>query len=170
MRDIRPSFMPSVVSELLSIENLNVDDLFCGPSDPPTVAPISASSPVVLSANTPVEPHVKVYTQNLSPLGLACKFGHSEIVHLLLRHGADPNMADDDAETPLHYAARNGFDQCVALLLNPSKFITDPKTLTRKADSEARDNIFFWTPVFAAAIEGHESCVRALIEAVLKST
>uniref|UniRef100_A0ABD2VXT8 PRANC domain-containing protein n=1 Tax=Trichogramma kaykai TaxID=54128 RepID=A0ABD2VXT8_9HYME len=39
---------------------------------------------------------------NESPLHLAIYFGHKEVVELLLRNGADPNLADAKGLTPLH--------------------------------------------------------------------
>jgi len=35
----------------------------------------------------------------------AAERGHLDVVKLLLEHGADPNVQDDEGETPLHHAA-----------------------------------------------------------------
>lgn len=41
----------------------------------------------------------------LTPLCLACKLNRSDLVHLLLQKGADPNVLSVYKKSPLHYAA-----------------------------------------------------------------
>ena len=49
----------------------------------------------------------------------ACSFGHVEVVRLLLRHGADPNVKDNWQFTPLMEAAIKGkIEVCIVLLQN----------------------------------------------------
>jgi ankyrin repeat protein len=55
-----------------------------------------------------------------SPLLLASRghyFKHGTVVRLLLEHGADINVQDEDGWTPLHWASMNGALEVVRLLL-----------------------------------------------------
>jgi len=55
----------------------------------------------------------------VTPLHSAAAGGHSVIVKLLLKNGADPNVTRQGDFTPLHAAARNGDDVSIrSLLLN----------------------------------------------------
>ena len=47
----------------------------------------------------------------------ACYEGHDVCVAILLKHGADPNIADKDSKTPLFMASQEGHDKCVSSLL-----------------------------------------------------
>ena len=40
-------------------------------------------------------------------LMMASAWGYTEIVRLLLENGADPNIGDEDGDTPLFYAPKN---------------------------------------------------------------
>ncbi|KAF1395316.1 hypothetical protein PFLUV_G00010270 [Perca fluviatilis] len=52
--------------------------------------------------------------------------GSTPVAQLLLKHGADPNVADTSTgTTPLHDAARTGFLDTVRLLV---QFLADPQT------------------------------------------
>ena len=42
-----------------------------------------------------------------TPLHEASNYGHSEVVALLLQHGAEPNAPGMDGDTPLHDAVIN---------------------------------------------------------------
>ena len=46
-----------------------------------------------------------------SPLHEACNKGNLTVAKLLLRHGANVNLAGYSKETPLHDASRNGHFQ-----------------------------------------------------------
>ena len=48
-----------------------------------------------------------------SPLYLAVKNNHPDIVELLCRAGADVNTTGGGNNTPLHVAARHGFEECL---------------------------------------------------------
>jgi uncharacterized protein len=53
----------------------------------------------------------------VTPLGTAANFGATEIVRVLLEHGADTEKTSDSRHTPLHVAAANGYAAIVELLL-----------------------------------------------------
>ena len=55
--------------------------------------------------------------QGRTPLHFACKFGHAEIVHMLLSREADVNAMDQEENTPLHFAAGWGSTTLIELLL-----------------------------------------------------
>ncbi|XP_078117650.1 cyclin-dependent kinase 4 inhibitor B [Sander vitreus] len=67
--------------------------------------------------------------------------GSTPVAQLLLKHGADPNVADTSTgTTPLHDAARTGFLDTVRLLV---KFQADPQTrdnTNNRAIDLAREN------------------------------
>ena len=61
-----------------------------------------------------------VDANNLTPWGIlyqGARCGHKDVVQLLLDRGAEPNMADQNGMTPLHYAAFKGHKDVVQLLL-----------------------------------------------------
>jgi len=41
-----------------------------------------------------------------TPLGMAARWGHGEMVELLLRHGADPNRSGAPWSTPLAWSKK----------------------------------------------------------------
>jgi hypothetical protein len=48
----------------------------------------------------------------------AAAAGHTDVVQILLKAGADVHMTNDLLDTPLHSAAWRGFSDCATLLLN----------------------------------------------------
>lgn len=76
--------------------------------------------------------------------------GSSQVAQLLLKHGADPNVADRrTGSTPLHDAARTGFVDTVRLLVQ------------FRADPQARDSTNY-RPVDLAREHGHTDVVYFL--------
>ena len=54
----------------------------------------------------------------MRPLHIAAQNGYLEIVELLLEHGANPNVQDNDGRTPLHYAVENCHVDVARVLLD----------------------------------------------------
>ncbi|CAM0142629.1 unnamed protein product [Umbelopsis sp. WA50703] len=88
-----------------------------------------------------------------SPLAIACKSGNAALTSLLIEVGANLEMRDEDGETPLYFAARNGHLECVEALFK------DPQ---RRANINVQDTVNGYTPLMVAAIEGHYQVVVIL--------
>ncbi len=54
---------------------------------------------------------------SMTPLLTAVEIPHLEAVRLLLVAGADPNIQNDEGESPLHHCAKNGLLEMARLLL-----------------------------------------------------
>ena len=76
------------------------------------------------------------------------------MVQLLVDRGADPNKADEDGMSPLHWAALNGQKDVVQLLLD------------RGADPNRTDGTAGFTPLKAAVAWGHKDVVQLLEKGV----
>ena len=86
------------------------------------------------------------------PLQIAARNGNSQIVSLLLAHGASIDAVDGEHATPLHYAADHDRIDMVKLLV----------------EAGANPNALDWnlqSPAMRAAKQGHVNCVRILLEA-----
>ncbi|KNC99854.1 uncharacterized protein SPPG_05227 [Spizellomyces punctatus DAOM BR117] len=118
---------------------------------------ITPSQSMAALMDIPLQP---TRTNPSTPLALACTFGHAEVVRVLLEHGANSNVCNDDGESPLHLCARGGHIVCVRLLLGQ----VDGATWA-KANCDSKDRSFGRTPLFLAAMEGHIECVKALLDA-----
>ncbi|KAL3440159.1 ankyrin repeat-containing domain protein [Aspergillus insuetus] len=92
-------------------------------------------------------------------LSLAAKFGHEEIVQLLIAHGADIETKCDDSRpmgghTPLWFAAGEGHAHIITILLDAG---------ASTAGGEEVDGRLM--PLSVASVRGHEDVVRVLLEA-----
>lgn len=87
---------------------------------------------------------------DLTPLALACRVGHIDVVKLLLQHKAK-SIPNTNGEYPIHIAAQEGHADICRLLFNYDGW-------------DMPDKYNEWTPLFHAARHGHELCVRVLLE------
>lgn len=88
-----------------------------------------------------------------TPLMIAVSVGADDIVELLLKNGADPNVGNEAGVTALHYAAsKNRLDSGALLLAN-----------TVKANPNARDKLK-QTPLHRAAGKGYEVFCKLLLD------
>ncbi|CAG2199669.1 unnamed protein product [Mytilus edulis] len=86
-----------------------------------------------------------------SPLHMACFMGWTDVVHCLLEHKANINMAKEDGTTPLSYACEVGHTEIVEILLD------------QNANIDQCDNDGF-TPLIKSCLNNHTSTVQLLIE------
>ncbi|KTW28846.1 hypothetical protein T552_01475 [Pneumocystis carinii B80] len=95
-----------------------------------------------------------------SALALAAKLNYDEIVYQLLESGLDINHQNKEGETPLHIATRLNNIATVKILLNGTE--------NQKQNTELRENLYGWTPLFIAAVEGYIEILQLLISANTK--
>ncbi|XP_076273657.1 ubiquitin fusion-degradation 4-like isoform X2 [Rhynchophorus ferrugineus] len=83
--------------------------------------------------------------QRSSSLHYAACFGRPTIAKVLLRHGANPDLRDEDGKTPLDKArerADEGHREVAAILQSPGEFMVSmEKDRGRKSESDTEDNI-----------------------------
>lgn len=114
-------------------------------------------------------------------------WGQLSIIKLLLASGKfDPNRRDEDGQTPLFQAAREGNDDVVKLLLSSDKvnpnsedcYSSTPLSIAARSGKEQvvklllmqkgiefnSVNKFDRTPIFWVAIKGHSRIVKLLLE------
>lgn len=103
---------------------------------------------LIEEGNADVGPPVNAH--DLIPLSLACKVGASDMVQLLIQHGAK-SIPNTNGEYPIHIAAQEGYANICRLLRTFEGW-------------DVPDKYNEWTPLFHAARHGHESCVRVLLE------
>ena len=84
-------------------------------------------------------------------LHLVAYFGVLEAANTLIRPGHSLDLKDSYSRTPLSWAAENGHEVVVKLLLE------------KGAELETKD-IIGWTPLSRAARNGHEAVVKLLLE------
>jgi ankyrin repeat protein len=58
---------------------------------------------------------------NKTPISIAARNGHPDVVACLLKHNADGELADTSGNSPLHYAAAYGWLGCLKVLLKLGK-------------------------------------------------
>ena len=88
---------------------------------------------------------------DLSPLSLASRAGHLDVVTFLIEAGAE-NKPNSNGQYPIHLSAREGHvDVC--------------RFLVRREGWDLPDKYHEWTPLFHAARYGHAECLRLFLEA-----
>uniref|UniRef100_A0A1B0DGP9 NAD(+) ADP-ribosyltransferase n=1 Tax=Phlebotomus papatasi TaxID=29031 RepID=A0A1B0DGP9_PHLPP len=106
----------------------------------------------------------------LVPLHNSCSYGHIEVTELLLKHGANVNVADLWKFTPLHEAAAKGKYEIVKLLLkhgaDPNKRNRDgatPLDLVREGDQDVADLLRGNAALLDAAKKGNLARLQRLV-------
>lgn len=88
----------------------------------------------------------------LHPIIFASKLGFSETLSVLLAEHPNIDVVDSDGETAVYHCAKRNAVQCLELLL------------AKGANPNIPENYRNWTPIFAGATEGFESCCALLIK------
>ena len=91
-----------------------------------------------------------------SALGVAAAYAQPNqgaIVRLLLRRGANPNIATDENMTPLHSAAYHGYADIVKVLIDAG------------AEVNTAESRYGFTPLAYAARSGSVEVIKLLIDA-----
>lgn len=125
-------------------------------------------------------------SRQMTGLHLAAYFGVKETVKAILRQNVDYNVTDGDFRTPLLWAARNGHEAVVQLLLGRSRIDVDfedvggqtalswaaenghdtvvkPLLDSGKANINSKD-LYGRTPLSWAARNGHDAVVKLLLD------
>ena len=90
--------------------------------------------------------------KQMTGLHLAAYFGVHEAANILIGHGQGLDMKDSHNRTPLSWAARNGHEAVVKLLLDNG------------AELETKDTEYGQTLLLCAAGSGHEAVVKLLLD------
>ena len=123
--------------------------------------------------------------RQMTGVHLAAYFGLKEAMMALLKNRHDPDVKDTYGRTPLSWAAMNGHQTVMRLLLDKgaeleSKDKADGRTplswaaesghkaavkllLEKGAELESKDKYYGRTPLFWAAEKGHETVVKLLL-------
>ena len=115
-------------------------------------AKVSASSQTLVVSKHYLG-HNYYEAKQITALHLTAYFGLNEATSTLLRHGRRPDLKDSYGRTPLSWAAENGHDGVVKLLLE-----------TGKVNADSKDVTFGRTPLIWAAGNGHDGIVKLLID------
>ena len=89
-------------------------------------------------------------------LAVATRSNFCKILKLLVQAGADLDFQDQWGETALHVAARFGYTECAQILLAEKK--------SAVVNLDVQENIFGWSPLHVASVDGQLSMVRLLVE------
>lgn len=113
-------------------------------------AAVSASSQAMMAYRT-FSGYRQTWSRKTRGAHLAAYFGLEKAVTVLLKQGHHPNSRDTSGRTPLSWAAANGNEVVVKLLL-----------ATAGVDVDSGDYLY-QTPLALAAESGHESVVKLLL-------
>jgi len=118
-------------------------------------AKVSAASQAMkaMTASGWYDDYSQEVPSQMTGVHLAAYFGLSETTIALLGDGHDPDVEDTDGRTPLSWAAQNGHEAVVKLLLDKDGVNPDSK-----------DTIYGQTPLSWAARNGHEAVVKLLLD------
>jgi ankyrin repeat protein len=100
---------------------------------------------------------------NMTPLEVAVRFGHTNIVEFFLKLGENANIIDNAGVTPIHSAARDGNKEMVKILL---RYKANPRALSASWIPPAFAIGPNMTPLQVAARFGYEDIVKVLNEAL----
>ncbi|OCK96438.1 uncharacterized protein K441DRAFT_552403, partial [Cenococcum geophilum 1.58] len=114
-------------------------------------AKVSASDQAMVASGS-YSGYSRNVPRKLTGVHLAAIFGLDDITIALLKHEYDPDPKDTSGRTPLSWAAGNGHEAVVKLLLEIEKVDADSK------DSNGQ------TPLSWASGNGHEAVVKLLLE------
>ena len=112
-------------------------------------AQVQASIQALLVENEG-EQYSQIYPRKMTGLHLAAYFGVEKTVQHLLGINI-PNEKDEAGRTPLSWAAQNGHEAVVKLLL------------VNNAEVNLKDTVYGQTPLTRAALIGHEAIVKLLL-------
>ena len=103
-------------------------------------------------------------TRGLTPLLLACTYGHDAVAQLLLESQAQPNTASSDAtqRAPLHAACKRGDSRLVALLLG-ARAHTSSQMRHQGSSSLLSQAPYTLTPMQVACMHRHAAVVSLLV-------
>jgi ankyrin repeat protein len=113
--------------------------------------PMVAQMLLDYSESRPLRPSLFEITAGDHPLSLAVGYGMTDMVKILISHGADVTTRDPHDRNVLHLAAERGHDEILGILLSHEK----PSINDR--DVKGR------TPLHSAAFYGHRSTARLLL-------
>ena len=92
--------------------------------------------------------------KNQTALYLACEYGHRNIAeYLLTKAECNPNVQDNDGNTPLHIICRNGHLERVKLIVETSTVRVDPNLTNRNKQ----------TALYLACEYGHRNIAEYLL-------
>jgi ankyrin repeat protein len=118
-----------------------------------------------------------------TPLHLASRGGHVDVVLVLLEHGADASVQDKNKSTPLHLASRSGHVDVVLVLLEhgvdvnardmskrtPLRYASDGghveiARVLQKNGADVTQNVDDWMTLHSASRQGQADFDQVLLE------
>ena len=110
-------------------------------------------NPPMGNGATPIDSAVFVGKFGGTPIYVASRYGHTDIVEFLASKVNNPNESNNVGETPIFIASRNGHIEIV-------------KFLASKVASPNAPTYYGWTPIQVATLSGHTEIVKYLASKV----